>query len=467
MATAHRVLAVGGDRPVLVGLSKAFQQAGALFAAAADPSRLIDSAAKFAPHVILIFARPDPVDAMRRVTQLRMDPRFAKLPIILVASLPPKSTAGVTEVVPDPSDVNEFAGKIMKMLSPKDVAGPSPDSTVDLEDQMGGEILEEVSVEEIATQPAKLLLVDDDPSLLKLFSLVLRKSGFEVLTAPDGEVGLALALEHRPDLIVADLNMPRMDGWGLLRALRADHRVGETPVLFLSCHDDYRESLKALAAGAQDYVAKGGKLDALVSRVRTLLSPRDQFMASLNSSERITSKVEAVGVQWAMRAIARTGSSGMLHLKDPFWKIAVGVAGDQIDFAYAELGSHKMEGINALGPLVVVRAGELLFDPAGTPPRSNLRGGVLSLLEDAALKNNKNESEALDRLLTSAKKVEVDEQLYQLYEQLGPPSSRDIAALVRQGLTPREVIARADRSPTDVEETVRDLVRRRVLRLSA
>ena len=88
------------------------------------------------------------------------------------------------------------------------------------------------------------------------------------------------------------------------------------------------------------------------------------------------------------------------------------------------------------------------------------------LIEEAARKNNANEAEALDRLLTRATRVEVDEQLYPLYEQLGPPESRPIAALLRDGLTPKEVIARSDKSPMEVERTLRDLVRRRVLRLS-
>ncbi|MBI5544960.1 MAG: response regulator [Deltaproteobacteria bacterium] len=460
MASSYRVLATGGDRAVLVGLARALQAAGTTFAASTDPARLVESAAKFAPHLILAFARPSPDEAVRRVRLLRADPRLAQTPIVLVASLPPKGLSGVTEVMPDPSDVGEFAQRLLKLMeaATPTPAGPPPPPE---------EALEEIAVvEEIQSLPARILLVDDDPSLVKLFSIAMRKSGFEVLVAADGVQGLEVALRSRPDLVVADLNMPRLDGWGLLRAIRADHRLGETPLVFLSAHDDYREGLKALSAGAQDYIAKGGKLEALIARIRMLLSPRDAFLGAMMARERVGTKLEELGIQWALRRAAAVQATGMIVVRDAFWSIQAAMGAGALVWAQARIGRHQLDGEAALPPLVVLRAGELLFDPAAAPPAANVTGDLHELLEAAALKNNQNEAEALDRLLTRATHVEIDEQLYLLYEQLGPPESRQIAALIRQGLTPKEVIATSEFSPMDIEQTVRDLVRRRVLRLS-
>ena len=459
MSTEYRVLAVGGDRAVLVGLAHAFQRAGALFAAVADPARLLESAAQFAPQAILVFGRPSPEDTMRRVWALRADARFANLPILLVASLPPRDTRGVTRILPDPSDVSDFATRLLKFLGT--LPAPAPVT----EGEEGAGLQELAEVEEIPARSSRILLVDDDPSLSKLFSIAMTKSGFEVRVAGDGEEGLQIALETRPDLVVADLNMPRLDGWGLLRAMRADHRIGETPLMFLSCHDDYRESLKALSAGAQDYVAKGGKLDALVARIRSLLAPRDAFHLALESGERVGAKIEELGVQWSMRTMAAAGATGAIQLRDAFWTCYLGLDAGELCLARAKIGQHTLEGAAALAPIAVLRSGELLFVPKKVP-EENLRGPVVAMLEEAALKNNRAEREALDRLLTQATRVEIDEELYQLYEQLGPPASREVAGLVRQGLTPREVIAKSTKSPTEVEETVRDLFRRRVLRLA-
>jgi CheY-like chemotaxis protein len=459
MATSFRVLAIGGERAVLVGLAQAFQRAGAVFGAVADPNRLLETATSFAPNAILVFGRPSPETAMRQVWALRYDPRFTSLPIILVASLPPPDTRGVTRIVPDPSDVADFATRLLRFLATLSAPAPQPEPADRVEP------VELAEVEEIAALPAKILLVDDDPTLAKLFSIALRKSGFEVHTATDGADGLQVALRERPDLVVADLNMPRLDGWGLLRAMRADHRIGETPLMFLSCHDDYRESLKALSAGAQDYVAKGGKLDALVSRIRSLLAPRDAFHASLQAGERVGAKIEEVGTQWALRLMSSLGLTGAVQLRDAFWTIFLGLKAGQICFARAQIGQHLLEGPKALPPLVVLRSGQLLYAP-GADAGQNMSGSLVELLEEAAVHNNQSEAVALDQLLTQATTVEIDEELYKLYEQLGPPASRETAALVRQGMTPREVIAHASLSPTEIEETLRDLFRRRVLRLS-
>ena len=158
------------------------------------------------------------------------------------------------------------------------------------------------------------------------------------------------------------------------------------------------------------------------------------------------------------------GVTGAVQLRDAFWTCYLGIDEGQLCFARAEIGQHVLEGPGALPPITSLRSGELLYVPKKVPER-NLEGALEQLIEEAALKNNANEAAALDRLLTQATKVEIDAELYQLYEQLGPPASRDIARLVRQGLTPREVIAHSSKSPTEVEETIRDLFRRKVVRL--
>jgi CheY-like chemotaxis protein len=236
MVANYRVLATGGDRAVLIGLARAFQAAGTTFAASTDPARLVDSAAKFAPHLILAFARPSPEEAIKRVKLLRSDPRFAQIPIVLVASLPPRACRASPRCCP-PLGHRRVAAKLLKLMqtaSPQPTPPPLPPPEEDVE--------EIAVVEEIQSLPARILLVDDDPSLVKLFSLAMRKSGFEVLVAADGVQGMEVAMRSRPDLVVADLNMPRLDGWGLLRHPRAPRGrdAGGGP---LPPTDDYREGL--------------------------------------------------------------------------------------------------------------------------------------------------------------------------------------------------------------------------------
>lgn len=457
MASPYRVLALGGERTVLVELASVLQSAGAIFDASSETSTVVESAAQLAPHLVLAFAQPSPHETLRRVKILRDDPRFTRTPIVLVASHPPRGLRGISELIPDLSNIGELAQRVLRLLKSYVAAEPPP-----FEDA-----LEEIeTAQEIAPLPARILVVDDDPLLVKLFSVAMRNAAFAVEVADDGLSGLEVALRSRPDLVVADLNMPRLDGWGLLRAIRVDHRLGETPVVFLSAHDDYRERLKALAAGAQDYIAKGVRLEGLVARIRTLLAARDTFLGAVIARERVTGKIEEIGVQWTLRNAANAKASGTICFRDAFGVVWVALNEGELVWARAETGREQVDGAQALTAMVALRSGEMLFTPAEASSPRNLTGDAVALIEDAALKNNETEAAAVEQLLVRAKQVEVDPPLFRLYEQLGPPESREIAELVRQGLPPREVLARLDRSPMEIEATIRDLVRRRVLRLS-
>lgn len=81
---------------------------------------------------------------------------------------------------------------------------------------------------------ARILVVDDDPDILTLVRIKLESSGHDVLTAPDGEAGLACAAEHLPDLVVADWTMPRLNGTEMLARMRADRAMARIPFILLT-----------------------------------------------------------------------------------------------------------------------------------------------------------------------------------------------------------------------------------------
>ena len=113
-----------------------------------------------------------------------------------------------------------------------------------------------------AAQPARrrMLVIDDDPSVCELMARVCGKEGFEVVTAPDGAEGLKLARENRPDLTTLDVVMPGMDGWTVLKTLKADPQLSGIPVVMITIADD-RE--RGLALGAADYLVKPVDRDRL------------------------------------------------------------------------------------------------------------------------------------------------------------------------------------------------------------
>jgi len=114
----------------------------------------------------------------------------------------------------------------------------------------------------------KILVVDDDPNTSRLVRLYLQKEGHTVLEAHDGEEGLSVAREKRPDLIVLDIMMPRMDGIEVCRTLRQESDVA---VIMLTARTTDDDKLKGLDIGADDYVTKPFSPGELAARVRAVL----------------------------------------------------------------------------------------------------------------------------------------------------------------------------------------------------
>jgi two-component system OmpR family response regulator len=117
--------------------------------------------------------------------------------------------------------------------------------------------------------PARLLVVDDEATILELLSGSLRLAGFEVMTASSGAEAVRAAASGRPDLVLLDVMMPDGDGFEALRRIRSGG--GEVPVIFLTARDEVPDRVAGFAAGADDYVTKPFSLDELLGRIRAVL----------------------------------------------------------------------------------------------------------------------------------------------------------------------------------------------------
>ncbi|MDH4209177.1 MAG: response regulator transcription factor [Anaerolineae bacterium] len=115
---------------------------------------------------------------------------------------------------------------------------------------------------------SKVLVVDDDPGIVKLVRAYLEQAGYFVFTAQDGKKALQIARHDKPDLVVLDLMLPEMDGWDVCRALRKESDV---PIIMLTARVEESDKLIGLELGADDYVTKPFSPRELVARVRSVL----------------------------------------------------------------------------------------------------------------------------------------------------------------------------------------------------
>lgn len=117
----------------------------------------------------------------------------------------------------------------------------------------------------------KILIIDDEPHLLKIMSGRLKANNFDVITAGDGEAGLKKAQEENPDVILLDISMPLMDGYEVLKNLKEDEKTKDIKVIMLTATTD-RESVECcMELGAIDYAVKPINPALLIEKIRKVL----------------------------------------------------------------------------------------------------------------------------------------------------------------------------------------------------
>jgi DNA-binding response OmpR family regulator len=128
----------------------------------------------------------------------------------------------------------------------------------------------------------KIMVVDDEPVMLALLEIILRRKGFTVLSAGGAYQALVLLAKEKPDLIILDVMMPGITGLELCQHLRTRSDTAQTPVIMLSCRADTEAVQRGIAAGADEYLSKTTPHTHIVSRVRALLDCGRQRVANLS-----------------------------------------------------------------------------------------------------------------------------------------------------------------------------------------
>ena len=117
----------------------------------------------------------------------------------------------------------------------------------------------------------KILYVEDNPDNVYMLTRRLKKKGFEVLVAEDGQQGVEMALSELPDLILMDLSLPIMDGWEATKRIKADEKGKNIPIIALSAHAMEEHKKSAMEAGCNDYDTKPVDLKRLMSKISQFL----------------------------------------------------------------------------------------------------------------------------------------------------------------------------------------------------
>ena len=117
----------------------------------------------------------------------------------------------------------------------------------------------------------KVLLVEDNEMNRDMLSRRLKRKGFEVILAEDGEQGIAMTIAENPELVLMDMSLPVIDGWDATKQIKANPQTKNIPIIALTAHAMSGDREKAIAAGCDDYDTKPIELERLLAKIETLL----------------------------------------------------------------------------------------------------------------------------------------------------------------------------------------------------
>jgi two-component system response regulator MprA len=153
-------------------------------------------------------------------------------------------------------------------------------------------------------QRLRVLVVDDEQSIVDFIRLGMRYEGFQVEHASDGYAGLDLAQRLQPDIVILDIMLPGIDGLEVCRRLRASEATANIPILMLTAKDEVQDRVIGLESGADDYLAKPFKFEELLARVRALLRRQQRILAAGGPGGRVL-QVADLSLDEAAREVKR------------------------------------------------------------------------------------------------------------------------------------------------------------------
>ena len=141
---------------------------------------------------------------------------------------------------------------------------------------------------------ARVLIVEDDGAILALLTVLLEREGFNVVTASDGEAGLAAVRDHEPDVVLLDVGLPRLDGLEVTRRLRANRATRTLPIILLTARASIDDMVAGLDAGADDFIGKPFERPELLARVRSGIRMRRAVLGMETAQAVVTALANAV-----------------------------------------------------------------------------------------------------------------------------------------------------------------------------
>lgn len=229
-----------------------------------------------------------------------------------------------------------------------------------------------------------ILIVDDNPQVLKLLHIFLTKAGYHPIEAENGEIGLQMANEHKPDLIISDVMMPGMDGLEFCWMVRENSEVPNIPFIFLTSFKDPETRIKGFRTGADKYLTKPIDRAKLISTVDELLNRFDRLkkmeeIDKIEDSTSIKGDLKELSIVEIVQMFNLSKKTGILHIAGKS-NGEIYINAGQIQAAF----SGDLEGEEAILKLVEMVDGTFVFKKNENMDNvSNISGSTMNIIMEA------------------------------------------------------------------------------------
>ncbi len=257
----HTILVVEDDHLNMKLMRSLIGIGGYHMLEAGDAETGLHLAADHHPDLILMDVQLPGLDGLAATRKLKADPELTHIPVIALTGLAMEGdrekalAAGCRDYISKPINTRHFLESLGSLLAQDQQAeGAPPEAPATLKRPY-----------------SRVLVVDDDPMNVKLVTAILKKDGYESITAGNGAEALEQARQNRPDLILLDVMMPVMDGYQATRELRQDPQTAGIPIIMITALNGTEDKLKGLACGADEFLSKPVNSAELLARTKSML----------------------------------------------------------------------------------------------------------------------------------------------------------------------------------------------------
>lgn len=284
-----------------------------------------------------------------------------------------------------------------------------------------------------------ILVADADPAMAWFLTGVLRSAQADVLEARDGIEAWQLALERSPDLIVADLTLPGLDGYGLCRNIKRDIALCDVPVLLVSWHEDALQRVRELGANADGYFVKEADASTILRRCAEVLEPRANVEKRLRDNPTVQGRLHGMTPRLVLRLVCDGVGDARITFEDAGHRYFAHVGDGRLLAVerHSDDGSRET-GERALGSLLGMRAGRFLVERAGDDHavQATFAGSLSAVLAPHLARTRRTMSVLAGDALHRVARLELDDSIVEPYLRSSPPLVQKIVNKLRNGVPP-------------------------------